>query len=146
MQCWINKIILEWYDRRDILITDLFNSDLVPRYLVVGIYINIIEKMKIKPQVTKIWWMQVFGNRVMYSYFNFCLPDSAACPWTDSLYTNCARMEKSFGTLCFSKIVIHWKNPLSIITLGCKPVMLRKNLIKYHNNCISPYQYLPSYW
>ena len=82
-------------------------------------------------------------NQVMCSYFYFCLPESAfELPWADSLYTNCARMEKSFGILCFSKMVIHWRNPLSIITLGCKPVMLRKNLIKYHNNCISTYQYL----
>ena len=128
---------MEWYDRRDILITDLFNSDLVPRYLVVAIYNINISDMIIKPIVQKIW--------VMWSYFNLCLPESASvCPWTDSLYRNCARMEKSFGTLCFSKIVIHWRNPLSIITLGCKPVMLRKNLIKYQNNCISPYQYMPS--
>ena len=35
------------------LLTDLFNSYLVPRYLVVAIYMNIMEDMKIKPMVTK---------------------------------------------------------------------------------------------
>ena len=49
-----NYSILEWYDRRDILITDLFNSDLVPRYLVVAIYNINISDMIIKPIVQKI--------------------------------------------------------------------------------------------
>ena len=52
-----------------------------------------------------------------------------------SVYTKVIPTFRCSGRLCFDMIVMHWKNPLSKIMLGCSPIIFKVYLIVNGENC-----------